>query len=90
MLQKDFLQVHQGFTDDSFSYYNLGGSSVYVYPTSSFTEQEIQSQFGRLNFDYDDKYLLTATVRRDGASNFAENEKYAIFPSGAIRLESIK
>jgi len=53
-------------------------------PTSSLVESEIQSQFGRVNFDYDDKYLFTATVRRDGASNFAANEKYAIFPSAAI------
>lgn len=74
----------QGFTDDSFSYYNLGGSSVTLLPTSSLTEQEIQSQFGRVNFDYDNKYLITATVRRDGASNFSVNEKYAIFPSGAL------
>ncbi|MDP5139807.1 MAG: TonB-dependent receptor, partial [Spirosomaceae bacterium] len=62
----------------------LGGSSVTAVPTSSFSEQEIQSQFGRVNYDYDDRYLLTATVRRDGASNFAANNKYAIFPSAAI------
>ncbi|SHI32096.1 SusC/RagA family TonB-linked outer membrane protein [Algibacter luteus] len=74
----------QGFTSDSFSFYNLQSGSTQLIPTSSYSETEIQSQFGRLNFDYDDKYLLTATVRRDGASNFAENEKYAIFPSGAI------
>ena len=73
-----------GFTSNSFSFYNLGGSSVTEVPTSSFTEQEIQSQFGRVNFDYDDRYLITATVRRDGASNFAANNKYAIFPSGAL------
>ncbi|WP_345163615.1 TonB-dependent receptor [Algibacter aquimarinus] len=74
----------QGFTSDSFSFFNLQSGAVQLIPTSSFSEQEIQSQFGRLNFDYDDRFLLTATVRRDGASNFAENEKYAIFPSGAI------
>ncbi|MBC5836438.1 SusC/RagA family TonB-linked outer membrane protein [Flavobacterium muglaense] len=74
----------QNFISDSFSFYNLGAGSVSVLPSSSFSDQEIQSQFGRVNYDYDDKYLLTATVRRDGASNFAANEKYAIFPSGAI------
>ncbi|WP_396635739.1 SusC/RagA family TonB-linked outer membrane protein [Maribacter sp. R77961] len=73
-----------GFTSDSFSYFNLQSGAVQLIPTSSFSETEIQSQFGRLNYDYDDKYLITATVRRDGASNFAENEKYAIFPSGAL------
>ncbi|GAA4951961.1 TonB-dependent receptor [Algibacter agarivorans] len=79
-----FAAGAQGFTSDSFSYHNLGGGSVQLIPTSSLSISEIQSQFGRLNYDYDDKYLLTATVRRDGASNFAANEKYAIFPSGAI------
>ncbi|WP_282142696.1 SusC/RagA family TonB-linked outer membrane protein [Cellulophaga baltica] len=79
-----FSASTEGLISDSFSYYNLGGASTPLAPSSSFTEQEILSQFGRLNFDYDDKYLLTATVRRDGASNFARNEKYAIFPSGAI------
>lgn len=74
----------QGFISNSFSYHNLEGSEVTAIPTSSLVEREIQSQFGRLNYDWDDKYLLTATVRRDGASNFAKNEKYAIFPSGAI------
>lgn len=79
-----FAMGATGFTSDSFSFYNMGGSSVTEVPSSAFTEQEIQSQFGRANFDYDDKYLVTATVRRDGASNFAANNKYAIFPSGAI------
>ena len=74
----------EGFTSDSFSYYNLGSGSTQLIPTSSYTESEIQSLFGRVNYDYDDKYLLTVTVRRDGASNFAANEKYATFPSGAI------
>ena len=73
-----------GLIKDNFSYLNLAGSSGTIVPTSSLVESEILSQFGRLNYDYDDKYLFTATVRRDGASNFAENEKYAIFPSGAF------
>jgi len=74
----------QGFPSNSVGYSNLGAGSVTLTPTSSFTESEIQSQFGRVNYDYDDKYLLTATVRRDGASNFSKNEKYAIFPSAAL------
>ena len=74
----------QGFTSDSFSYFNLAGGSTQLTPTSSLVETEILSQFGRVNYDYDDKYLLTATIRRDGASNFAANEKFAIFPSAAL------
>lgn len=74
----------QGFISNSVSFYNLGGGSTPLIPTSSLTETEIVSQFGRLNYDYDDKYLVTFTARRDGSSNFAKNEKYAFFPSGAL------
>tara|TARA_R110000868_G_scaffold71713_3_gene209739 strand:- start:7176 stop:10181 length:3006 start_codon:yes stop_codon:yes gene_type:complete len=74
----------QGFVSNSFSYYNLGGGSIYLAPASALTETEIISQYGRLNYDFDDKYLLTFTARRDGSSNFAKNNKYAFFPSGAI------
>ncbi|GGD27579.1 SusC/RagA family TonB-linked outer membrane protein [Hyunsoonleella pacifica] len=80
----NFAAGAQGFTSDSFSFRNLSGGAVQLIPTSSLVESEIQSQFGRINFDYDDKYLITATIRRDGASNFAANEKYAIFPSAAL------
>ena len=51
---------------------------------SRFSESEIESVFGRLNLDWANKYLVTATVRRDGASNFASNNKYATFPSLAF------
>ena len=74
----------QGFISNSVSYYNLGGASTPLIPTSSLTETEIVSQFGRINYDYNDKYLVTFTARRDGSSNFAKNEKYAFFPSGAL------
>ncbi|MDP5229505.1 MAG: TonB-dependent receptor [Cellulophaga sp.] len=79
-----FTAGAQGFISNSVSFYGLAGGSVPLIPTSSLTETEIQSQFGRLNYDYDDKYLITFTARRDGSSNFAKNEKYAFFPSGAI------
>lgn len=42
---------------------------------------ELQSFFGRVNYQFHDKYLLTATVRADGSSKFGENNKYGIFPS---------
>ena len=84
---KGFFSEGTGTISDSFSYYGLWTATNLLNGTDGniyVNETEIQSQFGRVNYDYDDKYLLTATVRRDGASNFAENEKYAIFPSGAL------
>jgi TonB-dependent starch-binding outer membrane protein SusC len=45
----------------------------------------IQSFFGRVNYTYDDKYLLTATVRSDGSSKFGSNNKYGTFPAFAAK-----
>jgi len=74
----------QNFISNSLSYFNLGAGSDIQTPFSSLTEQEIISQFGRFNYEYDDRYLVTFTARRDGASNFSKNNKYAFFPSGAL------
>ena len=45
---------------------------------------ELQSYFSRVNYQYKDKYLLTATVRADGSSKFGANNKYGIFPSFSV------
>lgn len=42
------------------------------------------SEMGRFNYAYNDKYLVTATVRRDGSSRFGSNNKYGIFPSVSL------
>lgn len=47
-------------------------------------ENELQSFFGRLNYGFDNKYLITATMRADGSSKFGENNKYGYFPSVAL------
>jgi len=74
----------RGFVTNTVSFSNLGGGSVYLKPESSFNETELVSLFGRANYTYDNRYLFTFTARRDGASNFSKNNKYAFFPSGAI------
>jgi TonB-linked SusC/RagA family outer membrane protein len=45
------------------------------------TEHKVSSLFSRLTYDYDEKYLFTAIVRRDGSSRFGSNNKYGFFPS---------
>ncbi len=44
----------------------------------------IQSYFGRVNYSFDDRYLITATLRRDGSSLFRENLRWGTFPSMAL------
>ncbi len=45
---------------------------------------ELQSYFGRINYNVKDKYLFTATLRADGSTKFGGNNKYGIFPSAAV------
>lgn len=54
--------------------------STYIDPTV-----EIQSYFARVGLNYDDRFLLTATMRADGSSKFGKNNKYGYFPSAAAR-----
>lgn len=42
------------------------------------------SQFGSVKYIFDDRYILSGTVRRDGSSRFGENNKYGIFPSASL------
>lgn len=46
--------------------------------------EELQSFFGRANFNFKNRYLLTATFRADGSNKFGENNKYGYFPSAAF------
>ncbi|TDO99151.1 SusC/RagA family TonB-linked outer membrane protein [Flavobacterium sp. 245] len=47
-------------------------------------ENELQSYFGRVNYTFNNKYLLTASMRADGSTRFGENNKYGYFPSAAL------
>lgn len=50
-------------------------------PSGYATNDELQSFFSRVNYQFNDKYLLTATLRVDGSSKFGTNNKYGVFPS---------
>jgi iron complex outermembrane receptor protein len=53
-------------------------------PAGAAFINELQSFFSRMNYQYQDKYLVTATVRADGSSKFGSNNKYGIFPSFSL------
>ena len=46
-----------------------------------FARTELNSYFARVNYTFDDRYLLTGTVRADGSSRFGKNNRYGIFPA---------
>lgn len=51
---------------------------------SDITVNELQSFFGRVNYNLKEKYLLTANFRADGSTKFGKNNKYGYFPSTAL------
>jgi TonB-linked SusC/RagA family outer membrane protein len=73
-----------GFITDAFLWNNLGAGTNQQPSTSSGPQNVIASYFGRFNYNYKSRYLLTVTVRTDGASVFAKNNKWGTFPSAAI------
>ncbi|MBT28619.1 MAG: SusC/RagA family TonB-linked outer membrane protein [Thalassobius sp.] len=52
--------------------------------STSIQENRLISFFGRVNYSFMDRYLLTLTVRRDGSSRFGESDRWGIFPSAAL------
>ncbi len=62
----------------------LESNSSEIRIASDFTETNTFSYFGRINYKYKDRYLLTASVRTDGSSVLAPGHKWATYPSVAV------
>ncbi|MGQ1947116.1 SusC/RagA family TonB-linked outer membrane protein [Geofilum sp. OHC36d9] len=52
--------------------------------TGGFSSLTLASYFGRVDYNFQEKYMLQATVRRDGSSRFGANNKWAVFPSVSV------
>ncbi|MBO8452034.1 MAG: TonB-dependent receptor [Bacteroidetes bacterium] len=79
---EEFFAGNQDFFTDSFLYNNLGAGE-YATPSvgSSASKSALASYFARVNYSFKGRYLLTATVRADGASNFNPDYRWGFFPS---------
>ncbi|WP_366182431.1 SusC/RagA family TonB-linked outer membrane protein [Flavobacterium ovatum] len=60
------------------------GSASSATNNGDITKSKLLSFFGRVNYNFDDRYLLTGTYRMDGSSRFGENNRWAKFPSMAL------
>lgn len=68
-------------TDPSMAYLNLAVNAGTAVAQGGAGERAILSFFGRANYNYQGKYLFSATVRRDGSSRFGSQNRFATFPS---------
>lgn len=64
--------------------YNAAGESLNGVFLPSDQRHVLMSYYGRLNLSYDSRYLITATVRRDGTSRFSPDTRWGTFPSVAL------
>jgi len=73
-----------GFLTDAFENNVIQSASVIGTPTTDYNNATLISYLSRINYGFDDKYLVTLTGRYDGSSRFGTNNKYAFFPSAAL------
>lgn len=69
---------------ESQQFYNFSQAAIINGIGTNLTQWTLNSYMARLNYAYNDKYLLTVTGRYDGSSRFGENTKYGFFPSAAL------
>ena len=62
----------------------IGVSSLVSGWAGPYVEHRLASLFARFSYNYDERYMLQATIRRDGSSRFGANHKYGVFPSFSV------
>ena len=89
-IENDFRQIQGGYNsyfiyDPSAWYLNPGLADPGTRTVSSFGGPwTLASFFAKVDYIFNDKYLLGATIRRDGSSKFGANERYGVFPSASV------
>lgn len=71
------------FANDQIGVFDLGGAKI-VTSASNYSERVINSYLGRVNYIFDNRYLITASYRADGSSVFGSDNKWGYFPSGSL------
>lgn len=82
---EDYYMQNWDFSTDDFTYNNMGAGLALkrgeAVENSYQSRNKLIGYFGRINYGFRDKYLLTASIRREGSSKFGANYKYGNFPA---------
>ncbi len=96
LLGQEIYQTRQNEINNQQRYFPIGvtaekalaqlslGTSYPLFPKTIELESRILSFFSRINYSFDNKYLATFTVRSDGSTKFAKNQRWGYFPSGSL------
>ena len=74
-----------GFLDPSFDTIDAGKGGTYTGEGTKY-EYNRASFFGRINYNFDNRYLIQATMRYDGSSKFGKNNRWGTFPSCIVGM----
>ncbi len=74
----------QNFFSEDFNFLILNNGTLSIANSSSMGRSSLFSLFSRLDYSFRDKYLLGATIRRDGSSVFGPDKRYGVFPSVSL------
>ena len=81
---QQFRAYSSNFLTDLYGADNLGAGAAFTSPDSYKNQSQLVSYLGRINYTFNNKYLLSLTGRSDGSSKFGDNNKWAFFPSVAV------
>ncbi len=73
-----------GFANNTTENYDLGAAETIGNPGSGYSDWTLASILARANYSYNDKYMVTASIRADGSSRFGADHKWGYFPSAAL------
>jgi TonB-linked SusC/RagA family outer membrane protein len=81
---QNFNASAQGLTLSNIDYAYLSAGTTNYAVAGAGSSDALLSYFTKVNYSYDDKYLASATLRRDGSSRFGQDNRYAYFPAGSV------
>ncbi len=79
-----FTSNAKDFALETEAYFQLSAASGERTSSGTSTGFSLFSYFGKVNYTFDDKYLVSATIRRDGSSRFGQNNRFAVFPAFSL------
>jgi TonB-linked SusC/RagA family outer membrane protein len=86
-IKDDYASVNASantFAVETDAFFQLDAATGARTNTGSSTGSRLLSQFGKINYAFQDRYLASVTVRRDGSSRFGADNRYGIFPAGTL------
>lgn len=95
-MSEDFNASNRNFLTDAMSYNNLGAGQAFASGAtgasigSGKSSSTLIAFFGRTMYNYKGRYLLSASLRREGSSKFGSNEKWGLFPAVSLGWQLIK